>query len=69
MDCIEDADIDAPVAGAVANKFRNAGQECISANRFYVPNAIYERFVSQLAEQVVAIRVGKGAKEGQMSAP
>ena len=34
----EDADIDAAVKGAIANKFRNAGQVCVSVNRFYIQN-------------------------------
>lgn len=60
----EDADIDAAVQGAIANKFRNAGQVCVSVNRFYVHNAIYDRFVQQLAEAVSKLKVGNGMKEG-----
>mgnify|MGYP004710509763 FL=1 len=65
----EDADIDAAVQGAIANKFRNAGQVCVSVNRFYVHNAIYDRFVNQLAEAVGKLKVGNGVEEGVIVGP
>ena len=60
----EDADIDAAVKGAIANKFRNAGQVCVSVNRFYIHDAVYDRFVNQLAEEVKKLKVGNGIEEG-----
>lgn len=65
----EDADIDAAVKGAIANKFRNAGQVCVSVNRFYILDAVYDRFVSQLAEEVKKLKVGNGVDEGVVVGP
>jgi succinate-semialdehyde dehydrogenase/glutarate-semialdehyde dehydrogenase len=65
----EDADIDAAVQGAIANKFRNAGQVCVSVNRFYIHNAIYDRFTRQLAEEVNKLKVGNGMDEGVIVGP
>ncbi len=65
----EDADIDAAVKGAIANKFRNAGQVCVSVNRFYIHNSVYDRFVSQLAEEVNRLKVGNGVEEGVIVGP
>ncbi|MGP6488529.1 NAD-dependent succinate-semialdehyde dehydrogenase [Duffyella gerundensis] len=65
----EDADIDAAVKGAIANKFRNAGQVCVSVNRFFIHNAIYDRFVTQLADEVKALKVGNGMEEGVVVGP
>lgn len=65
----DDADIDAAVKGAIANKFRNAGQVCVSVNRFYIHNAIYDRFVNQLADEVKKLKVGNGMEEGVIVGP
>lgn len=65
----EDADIDAAVKGAIANKFRNAGQVCVSVNRFYIHDAVYDRFVNQLAEEVKKLKVGNGMEEGVVVGP
>lgn len=65
----DDADIDAAVQGAIANKFRNAGQVCVSVNRFFIHDAVYDRFVSQLAEQVKQLKVGNGMDEGVVVGP
>jgi succinate-semialdehyde dehydrogenase / glutarate-semialdehyde dehydrogenase len=48
----DDADVDAAVAGAVTSKFRSSGQTCVSANRIFVHDAIYEDFTSKLAARV-----------------
>jgi succinate-semialdehyde dehydrogenase/glutarate-semialdehyde dehydrogenase len=55
-----DADLDSAVRGAIASKFRNAGQTCVCANRIFVERPIYERFAAAFAEQVAALRVGNG---------
>ncbi|KML70623.1 NAD-dependent succinate-semialdehyde dehydrogenase [Pectobacterium peruviense] len=60
----DDADIQAAVKGAMANRFRNAGQVCVSANRFYIQDGVYEAFVSQLAEEVKKLKVGNGMDDG-----
>jgi len=65
----DDADIDAAVEGAIANKFRNAGQVCVSVNRFYIHEAIYDAFVNKLAERVNALKVGNGMEEGVVVGP
>ena len=65
----EDADIDAAVQGAIANKFRNAGQVCVSVNRFYIHDSVYERFVSQIAAAVKALKVGNGLDDGVIVGP
>ncbi|WP_313123987.1 NAD-dependent succinate-semialdehyde dehydrogenase [Pseudescherichia sp.] len=65
----DDADIDAAVEGAIANKFRNAGQVCVSVNRFYIHEAVYEVFVNKLAERVNALKVGNGMEEGVVVGP
>ena len=46
----DDADLEAAVAGAVASKYRNAGQTCVCANRIFVQSGIYDRFAQRLAE-------------------
>lgn len=48
----DDADVDAAVAGAVTSKFRSSGQTCVSANRIFVHDAIYDEFASKLAARV-----------------
>ncbi len=60
----DDADLDAAVAGAVANKFRNAGQTCICANRFLVQESVAKEFTAGLEERVRALKVGRGDQEG-----
>jgi succinate-semialdehyde dehydrogenase/glutarate-semialdehyde dehydrogenase len=56
----DDADIDVAVAGAIHGKFRNAGQTCVCANRFYVQSGIYDRFVKAFAQAASALTVGAG---------
>jgi len=60
----KDADIDAAVKGAVASKYRNAGQTCICSNRIFVHADIYEEFTEKLALAVQKIKVGNGFTEG-----
>lgn len=60
----DDADIDAAVAGAVASKFRNAGQTCVCANRFYVHSKVYDEFVAKFDAAVQELKVGNGLDEG-----
>ncbi|RNM12186.1 NAD-dependent succinate-semialdehyde dehydrogenase [Nocardioides pocheonensis] len=56
-----DADIEAAVEGALASKFRNSGQACVGANRFYVHDSIYEQFAAELVKRVEQLHVGDGA--------
>jgi succinate-semialdehyde dehydrogenase/glutarate-semialdehyde dehydrogenase len=54
----DDADIKAAVEGLMRAKFRNGGQTCVSPNRVYVHEAVYQEFARQLAARVAALRVG-----------
>ncbi|MCB9053842.1 MAG: NAD-dependent succinate-semialdehyde dehydrogenase [Lewinellaceae bacterium] len=65
----DDADIDAAVDGAIASKYRNAGQTCVCANRLYAQEAIYDEFVEKLARKVKEQRVGPGIDEGVVIGP
>lgn len=56
----DDADLDAAVAGAVASKYRNAGQTCVCTNRMLVQAGIYEAFAAKLIQAVKNLRVGDG---------
>lgn len=56
----DDADIDAAVQGAMASKYRNTGQTCVCANRFYVQAGIYDEFAQRLVKAVATLRVGDG---------
>ncbi len=65
----EDADLDSAVEGAVASKYRNAGQTCVCTNRIYAQEAIHDEFVRKLATRVEAIRVGHGLEAGVTQGP
>lgn len=65
----DDADIDAAVKGAIANKFRNAGQVCVSVNRFYIQEKIYDDFTRKLTEAVNGLKVGNGVDDGVVVGP
>ncbi|WP_426616787.1 NAD-dependent succinate-semialdehyde dehydrogenase [Ralstonia pseudosolanacearum] len=65
----DDADLDAAVEGAMVAKYRNAGQTCVCANRFYVQRGIYDAFAARLSEAVRALRVGNGAEPGVQQGP
>jgi succinate-semialdehyde dehydrogenase/glutarate-semialdehyde dehydrogenase len=65
----EDADLDRAVKGAVATKYRNGGQTCISANRFLVQRNIADAFARKLAEAASALKVGPGSEEGVAVGP
>ena len=56
----DDADLDEAVAGALLCKYRNSGQTCISANRIFVQEGIYDEFVSRLVDEAAALKVGNG---------
>jgi succinate-semialdehyde dehydrogenase/glutarate-semialdehyde dehydrogenase len=65
----DDADIDAAVEGAIASKYRNAGQTCVCANRIYVQDKVYDEFVQKLAVKVKAFKVGNGFDAGVVQGP
>jgi succinate-semialdehyde dehydrogenase/glutarate-semialdehyde dehydrogenase len=65
----DDADLDAAVAGAIAAKFRNAGQTCVCANRIYVQDGVYDAFADKLAGAVAKLKVGDGLQAGVDQGP
>lgn len=65
----DDANIDAAVAGAMASKFRNAGQTCVCANRFYVHSTVYDEFVAKFDAAVQNLKVGNGLEQGVTIGP
>ncbi|MEF9995643.1 MAG: NAD-dependent succinate-semialdehyde dehydrogenase [Burkholderiaceae bacterium] len=65
----EDADLDAAVEGALASKYRNAGQTCVCTNRFYAHDSIYEAFVTRLADRAARIKLGVGNEAGVQQGP
>jgi len=60
----DDADLDAAVEGAIASKYRNAGQTCVCANRLYIQSSVYDAFAAKLAARVAAMSVGDGFTAG-----
>ncbi|MGB5703393.1 MAG: NADP-dependent succinate-semialdehyde dehydrogenase [Polyangiales bacterium] len=66
----DDADLDAAVEGAIASKYRNAGQTCVCTNRFLVQDGIYEEFARKLADAVRGqLKVGNGLDAGVAQGP
>jgi len=65
----DDADLDAAVEGALASKYRNAGQTCVCANRLYVQSGVYDAFAAKLAAKVEELSVGDGFKQGVTIGP
>ena len=65
----EDADLDAAVDGALASKYRNAGQTCVCANRIYVQDSVYDQFAAKLSEKTKAFKVGNGTEAGVTMGP
>ncbi|MDP3700767.1 MAG: NAD-dependent succinate-semialdehyde dehydrogenase [Hylemonella sp.] len=65
----DDADIDSAVEGAMASKYRNAGQTCVCANRIYVQESVYDQFVQKFAAKVAAVKIGNGFEDGVSQGP
>ncbi|GJI90913.1 NAD-dependent succinate-semialdehyde dehydrogenase [Duganella hordei] len=65
----DDADLDAAVDGLMAAKFRNGGQTCVSPNRVYVQDAVYQRFAERLTARVAALKVGPAADPSSQIGP
>lgn len=65
----DDADLDAAVEGAIASKYRNAGQTCVCANRIYVQDGVYDAFAAKLVEAARKLKVGNGVDEGVTQGP
>lgn len=65
----DDADLDEAVKGAIASKFRNAGQTCVCANRFYVQDSVYDQFLEKFRAAVAELKVGNGIEPGVVIGP
>ena len=65
----DDADLDAAVEGAIASKYRNAGQTCVCANRLLVQDTVYDKFAEKLAARVSQLKVGDGREAGVTLGP
>ena len=65
----DDADLDSAIEGALASKYRNAGQTCVCANRLYVQDGVYDAFVKKLAARVKGMKVGNGFDDGVSVGP
>lgn len=65
----DDADLDSAAEGALASKYRNAGQTCVCANRLYVQDGVYDAFIAKLTEKVKSIKVGNGFEPGVTQGP
>jgi succinate-semialdehyde dehydrogenase/glutarate-semialdehyde dehydrogenase len=65
----DDADIEMAVKGAIASKYRNAGQTCVCANRLLVQDGVYDAFTKRLAEVAGAMKVANGFEQGAVIGP
>src|ERR1700719_596475 len=65
----DDAEIEVAVKGAIASKYRNAGQTCVCANRILVQDGVYDAFSKRLAEVASEMKVGDGTAVGTVIGP
>ena len=65
----EDADLDEAVEGAMANKYRNSGQVCVSANRIFVHENIYDEFAKKFSERSSSLKIADGREDGAQIGP
>src|SRR6202049_3531270 len=65
----DDADIEMAVKGAIASKYRNAGQTCVCANRILVQDGVYDAFTKRLSETAGAMKVADGFEPGAVIGP
>jgi succinate-semialdehyde dehydrogenase/glutarate-semialdehyde dehydrogenase len=65
----DDADLDAAVEGAIASKYRNAGQTCVCANRIYVQDGVYDAFAEKFVAAVGKLKVGNGVEPDVTQGP
>jgi succinate-semialdehyde dehydrogenase/glutarate-semialdehyde dehydrogenase len=65
----DDADLDAAVAGAMASKYRNTGQTCVTVNRIYVQDSVYDAFARKLAEAVQKLNPANGLEPTATQGP
>jgi succinate-semialdehyde dehydrogenase / glutarate-semialdehyde dehydrogenase len=65
----DDADLDAAVEGAIASKYRNAGQTCVCVNRLYIQAGVYDAFAEKLVQATRQLKVGNGFEPGVLQGP
>lgn len=65
----DSANLEKAVDGAMASKFRNCGQTCVSSNRFFIQEGIYDKFVAALKDRVEKLKIGPGDKETTQVGP
>ena len=65
----DDADLDKAVEGAIASKYRNAGQTCVCVNRLYIQDGVYDAFAEKFKAAVAKLKVGNGLEEGVTIGP
>jgi len=65
----DDADLDAATVGAMGSKYRNSGQTCVCANRFFVQDGVHDAFVARLTAAVAALKIGNGCDAGVNQGP
>ena len=65
----DDCDLEATLDKLVPQKFRNAGQVCVSPTRFYVQSGIYEAFAKGFAERAEKVEVGNGLEPNTRMGP
>ena len=65
----DDCDMEQAIKGAMASKYRNAGQTCVCANRILVQDGVYDEFASRFAQAVGELQVGSGLSEGVTQGP
>lgn len=65
----DDAKIETAVEAAVLAKFRNSGQTCVTANRIFVQEGIYDKFVQAMSDKMKTLKVGVGTEDGVFVGP
>ncbi|MGL5840058.1 MAG: NAD-dependent succinate-semialdehyde dehydrogenase [Sphingorhabdus sp.] len=65
----DDCNLEKTLDIVVTQKFRNAGQVCISPTRFYVQEGVYDRFVAGFNERTGKVRVGNGLEAETVMGP
>jgi succinate-semialdehyde dehydrogenase/glutarate-semialdehyde dehydrogenase len=65
----DDADLQKAVDGAIVSKYRNSGQTCVCANRFFVQAGVYDEFSRRLVAAVDTLRVGSGLEPDVQQGP
>ncbi|MCF3944148.1 NAD-dependent succinate-semialdehyde dehydrogenase [Oceanobacillus alkalisoli] len=65
----EDADLELAAEGALASKFRNAGQTCVCANRIYVHETVIDEFSEIFRSKVKELKVGNSLDESVQVGP